>query len=51
MDKGELACFVDAAYVTESTKRRFTTGFDSTFSGGAAVYRSKNKSINTQIST
>ena len=31
IDKGELMCLVNAAYLTEPTKRRFTTGFDSTF--------------------
>ena len=44
-------CFVDDIYVNEPTKRRFTAGFDSTFSGGAVVYRSKTKSINAMSST
>ena len=39
-------CFVDYAYVTEPTKRIFTTGFDSTLYGGAVFYRSKTQSIN-----
>ena len=38
-------CFIDASYITEPTKRRFTTGFDSTFSGAAVVYRSKTQYI------
>ena len=44
-------CYVDAAYVTEPTKRRFTTGFDYIFSVGAVVYRSKTQSINALSST
>ena len=44
-------CFVDAAYVTEPTKRGLTTGFDSTFSRGAVVDRTKTQSINTLSST
>ena len=42
---------MDAEYVTGPTKRRFTTGFDSTFSGGVFVYRSKTQSINALSST
>ena len=46
IDKGELMCFVDAADRNDPTKSRSTTRFYFTFSGGAVVFRSKNKSIN-----
>ena len=39
-------CFMDAAYVNEPTKRRYTTRFASTFSRGAVIYRSRTQSIN-----
>ena len=42
---------MDVAYVNEPTKRRSTTGFDFTFSGGAAIYTYKNQSINELSST
>ena len=51
IDKGELMCFVGAAYGNEPAKRISTTGFDFTFSGGAVVYRSKTKTINALSST
>ena len=44
-------CFMDYAYLTDPTKRRFTTEFDSTFSEGAVVYRYKNQSVNAMNST
>ena len=43
--------FVDTAYVNDPTKRRYNTGCDFTFSGGAVVYRFKNQLINTLSST
>ena len=43
--------FLDAAYVTDPTKRIFTTIFYSTFVGGAFAYRSKTQSINDLSST
>ena len=43
-------CFVGVAYVNEPTKRRSTTVFYFTFYEGAAVYRSKTRSIN-ELST
>ena len=41
IDKGELMCFVDAAYGNDTTNIRSTTGFYFTFYGGEVVYRSK----------
>ena len=46
IDKGDLVCFLDDAYVNDPTKRRSTTVFDFTFPRAAVVYRSKNQSIN-----
>ena len=47
IDKGELMCFVVAVYGKGPAKIISTTGFDFTFSGGAVVYRSKTKTINS----
>ena len=49
--KNKLICFVDAAYGNDYTKRRSTTGFTFTYSGGAVVYRSKAQSITALSST
>jgi len=49
--KDKLICFVDAAYANDKTKRRSTTGFAFTYSGGAIVYRSKAQSITALSST
>ena len=46
-----MMCFVDTEYENEPNKRIPTTGFYFKISGGAVVYRSKNKSINALIST
>ena len=47
----KLICFVDAAYANNPTKRRSTTGFAITYSGGAIVYKSKAQSITALSST
>jgi hypothetical protein len=47
----KLVCFVDAAYGNDYTKRRSTTGFALTYSGGAIVYRSKAQAITALSST
>ena len=47
----KLVCFVDAAYANDKPKRRSTTGFAFTYSGGAIVYRSKAQSITALSST
>ena len=47
----KLICFVDAAYGNNPTKRRSTTGFALTYSGGAIVYKSKAQSITALSST
>jgi hypothetical protein len=47
----KLICFVDAAYANDKTKRRSTTGFAFTYSGGAIAYRSKAQSITALSST
>ena len=49
--KNKLICFVDAAYGNDYKKRRSTTGFVFTYSGGAIVYRSKAQSITALSST
>ena len=49
--QGKLICFVDAAYANDVKKRRSTTGYAFTYSGGAVVYRSKAQSITAQSST
>jgi hypothetical protein len=49
--KPKLICFVDAAYGNNPTKRRSTTGFALTYSGGAIVYKSKAQSITALSST
>jgi len=49
--KGKLICFVDAAYANDLKKRRSTTGYAFTYSGGAIVYRSKAQSITALSST
>ena len=49
--KDKLICFVDAAYGNDPKKRRSTTGYAFTYSGGAIVYRSKAQSITAQSST
>ena len=46
-----LICFVDAAYGNDKTKRRSTTGYAFTYSGGAIVYRSKAQSVTALSST
>ena len=47
----KLVCFVDAAYANDLAKRRSTTGYAFTYSGGAIVYRSKTQSITALSST
>ena len=49
--KNKLICFVDAAYGNDYKKRRSTTGFAFTYSGGAIVYKSKAQSITALSST
>ena len=46
IDKGELMCFVESAYLNGPTKKRSTNVSDFTFSGGVVVFRSKTQSIN-----
>ena len=46
-----LLCYVDAAYGNHPSKRRSTTGFALTYSGGAIVYHSKSQSITALSST
>ena len=47
----KLVCYVDAAYANDPKKRRSTTGYAFTYSGGAIVYRSKSQSITALSST
>ena len=47
----KLVGYVDAAYGNDPKKRRSTTGYAFTFSGGAIVYRSKAQSIVALSST
>ena len=49
--EGKLIGFVDAAYANELIKRRSTTGYAFTYSGGAIVYRSKTQSLTALSST
>ena len=49
--QGKLIGFVDAAYANDLTKRRSTTGYAFTYSGGAIVYRSKTQSLTALSST
>ena len=49
--QSKLICFVDAAYGNDPKKRRSTTGYAFTYSGGAIVYRSKAQSIVALSST
>jgi hypothetical protein len=51
ISQAKLICFVDAAYANDPTKRRSTTGYAFTYSGGAIVYRSKSQSITALSST
>ena len=51
ISQGKLICFVDAAYGNDPKRRRSTTGYAFTYSGGAIVYRSKAQSITAQSST
>ena len=46
-----MICYVDAAYGNDPKRRRSTTGYALTYSGGAIVYRSKAQSITAQSST
>jgi len=48
---GKLIGFVDAAYANDLVKRRSTTGYAFTYSGGAVVYRSKTQSLTALSST
>jgi len=49
--QGKLIGFVDAAYANDLAKRRSTTGYAFTYSGGAIVYRSKTQSLTALSST
>ena len=49
--QNKLIGFVDAAYGNDPKKRRSTTGYAFTYSGGAIVYRSKAQSIVALSST
>jgi len=49
--QGKLIGFVDAAYANDLAKRRSTTGYVFTYSGGAVVYRSKTQSLTALSST
>ena len=49
--QSKLICYVDAAYGNDYKKRRSTTGFAFTYSGGAVVYKSKAQSITALSST
>ena len=44
-------CFVDAAHGNDPRKRRSTTGYAITYSGGAIVYKSKTQSLTASSST
>ena len=46
IDNGELLCFLDAAYGSDPTKGKSTTGFSFQFYGGEVKYKSKTQSIN-----
>ena len=48
---GKLIGFVDAAYANDLSKRRSTTGYVFTHSGGAVVYRSKMQTLTALSST
>ena len=51
ISQGKLIGFVDAAYANDLEKRRSTTGYVFTYSGGAIVYRSKTQSLTALSST
>ena len=51
INQGKLIGFVDAAYANDLAKRRSTTGYVFTYSGGAVVYRSKTQSLTAMSST
>ena len=50
-DPLQLTCYVDAAHANDFRKRRSTTGYAFTLSGGVIAYRSKTQALTATSST